>query len=391
MSLYSEYIEKKKQGKLDYVTELTKLINQYYQMTGIYLFVYVSASYKPNVPIALEQSDFYVLYDLLRNVKEKNIDFYLETPGGNGHTAEDIARFLHKKFQRIAFIISGEAKSAGTILALSGHEIYLTNTGSLGPIDAQIPYHRGRYSAHDYIEWLKEKMDEAKKEGSLNPVDAQIISQINPGEVKQVYNALQFAYDVVRKWLVKYKFSNWDKTETRKKAVTVHMKKMRANSIAKQLCNHTRWRNHGRSIKIDDLKSIGLKVISLDKNTDVVELVYRIQTICKLLCDTSSVFKIMATKDNKILRHQIAVGSIEKGEHGKRKAESVTVDVVCPKCKAKHTIKALLIDGKDKEAEKENHVVSFPKDNVLKCHCGAAIDLTSLKNEIESQTGSNIK
>jgi ClpP class serine protease len=66
------------------------------------------------------------------------IDFYTETPGGSGEAAEEIAKFLRKKFEGVNFVIAGEAKSAGTILVLSGDNIYMTDTGSLGPIDAQV-------------------------------------------------------------------------------------------------------------------------------------------------------------------------------------------------------------------------------------------------------------
>ena len=52
----------------------------------------------------------------------------------------------------------------------------MTDTGSLGPIDAQVTIGRSRQSAHDYIEWVSEKMNEAHKEGELNPFDATMIA-----------------------------------------------------------------------------------------------------------------------------------------------------------------------------------------------------------------------
>ncbi len=70
--------------------------------------------------------------------KEAGWIFTLETSGGSGEAAEEIVRFIHSKFDSISFVIAGQAKSAGTIMALSGHEIFMTDSGSLGPIDAQI-------------------------------------------------------------------------------------------------------------------------------------------------------------------------------------------------------------------------------------------------------------
>lgn len=66
-------------------------------------------------------------------------------------------------------MIAGEAKSAGTILVLSGDNIFMTDTGSLGPIDAQVRIGRSVVSAHDYKEWIDLKREEALKNGSLNP------------------------------------------------------------------------------------------------------------------------------------------------------------------------------------------------------------------------------
>jgi len=233
---------------------------------------------------------------------------YLETPGGSGETAEEIGRFLHNNFKTVSFVISGEAKSAGTILALSGNEILMTETGSLGPIDAQVKIGRSIVSAYDYMEWIKDKREEAEKQGALNPFDATMIAQISPGELGSVFHSLKFAEDLVKDWLVRYKFENWTVTETHKKPVTETMKKQRAEEIAKELTNHSKWRSHGRSIKIDDLESIGLKVTRIDDKPQLANVVYRIQTICRLLFDTATSFKIFATQDNKIFRQAVPVG-----------------------------------------------------------------------------------
>ena len=47
---------------------------------------------------------------------------------------------------------------------------------------------------------------EAEKNGKLNPFDALLISQISPGEIYGIMNSLQFAQDLVKEWLPKYKF-----------------------------------------------------------------------------------------------------------------------------------------------------------------------------------------
>ena len=105
---------------------------------------------------------------MLNGADSSKLDFYIETPGGSAEAAEEIVECLRDKFEKVSFIVTGEAKSAGTIMVLSGDEIIMTQTGSLGPIDAQVKIGRSIVSAFDYIEWTDNKREEAVKTGRLN-------------------------------------------------------------------------------------------------------------------------------------------------------------------------------------------------------------------------------
>jgi len=201
MGFMNEYINKK-MTMADLENELTELIKQYNSFRGTHLIVYAGAIGKQVPDIALSMDDYYTIYDMLREVESENLDFYIETPGGSGEAAEEIGRFIRKKFKKIFFVVSGESKSAGTILALSGDEIFMTDTGSLGPIDAQLRIGRTVGSAYDYMEWVHEKKMEAQENGMLNPFDATMVAQISPSELKGVYNSLEFAKDIVKEWIL---------------------------------------------------------------------------------------------------------------------------------------------------------------------------------------------
>jgi Serine dehydrogenase proteinase len=263
MSLLTDYIQQNR-TPLELQQELVNLIKLYNAKTGRYLFVYAAAMSKQVPAIPLSMDDYYVIFDLLRNVTGVVLDFYIETPGGSGEAAEEIVRFLRDKFTEVSFVVSGEAKSAGTIMVLSGDEIKMTRSGSLGPIDAQMEIGRSIASAYDYMEWINEKRIEAQEQGGLNPFDATMVAQISPGELRGVNNALNFAKDIVQEWLVTYKFRDWKVTTTKKQEVTSEAKKARAAEIVDALVNHTRWRSHGRSLKITDLEQIGLRIKKLD-------------------------------------------------------------------------------------------------------------------------------
>jgi len=232
----NEYINKR-YGAKELEDELKSLIQKYNKLKDTYLIVYSSAIGKPIPDLSLSMDDYYIIFDVLRNIEDKKIDFYIETPGGSGEAAEEIVRFLRSKFDDISFVVSGEAKSAGTLIVLSGDEIYMTESGALGPIDAQIKIGRSFISAFDYVEWVTEKRNEAEKTGKLNPFDATMVAQISPGELSGVQHSLSFAKDLVVEWLQNYKFKNWNRTETRNVEVTKEMKTQRANEIVGDLIN----------------------------------------------------------------------------------------------------------------------------------------------------------
>ncbi|MBI4720817.1 MAG: peptidase [Chitinivibrionia bacterium] len=384
MSLMKEYLGV---GVQELQDELLNLITRYNKLTGRYLFVYSASPENPIPQTALERPDYYVIHDLLSPQKvHRNLDFFIQTPGGSGETAEDIVKFLHSTFDTVNFVVSGEAKSAGTIMVLSGHEILMTETGSLGPIDAQVQLGRSTISAYDYMEWVKSKQAEAANPPHiLNPVDAVIIAQITPGELSGVNHALKFAEDLVIEWLPKYKFRDWNLTEKNKTPVTDEMKKSRAAEIAQQLCNHSKWRSHGRSIKIEDLLDIGLKVICIDDNPDLADVVYRIHTVTTFLYVTTSTYKIFATESDKIFKHA------SKGSSPAIPGpafDSVEITHQCSHCGKVHQLYAKFIpDPKIDEKFRKDGRSPFPGDARLKCECGFETDLSGLKNEIETNTG----
>lgn len=395
MSFMLEYIEKlKKGGAPSLEAELLKLIGQYNQIRGKYLFIYAAAIGKGIPMIPLDQSDFYMFHDLLgKKAGIHEVDVYIETPGGSGEAAEEIVRFLHNNFDTVSFLVSGEAKSAGTIIVLSGDEILMTETGSLGPIDAQMQIGRSTISAYDYTEWIESKKKEAEEKGKLNPFDATMVAQITPGELGGVLNALKFAEDLVVEWLIKYKFKKWTKTETRKIPVTEEMKKKRAGEITAELINHSKWRLHGRSIKIGDLEEIGLKIKRVEDDPKLADTVFRIQTVCRLLFESTTIFKIFATAEDKLFKQATPrEGPLRIPIPQMPIADVVQIQQQCPKCKKVHSLYGKFSPNPQIDQKLKNKgLIPFPKDAKIKCdNCGFEIDLLGIKNQIEIDRGKKI-
>lgn len=381
----NEYIQKRMSGN-QLEGELLKYIGLYNEMRDTHLIVYSSAFTKQVPGNTLIMDDYYTIFDMLKDVESKNLDFYIETPGGSGEAAEEIVKFIRSQFDNVKFVVSGEAKSAGTIIVLSGNEILMTKSGSLGPIDAQVRIGRSVISADDYCEWIKNKRDEAEKMGGLNPFDATMIAQISPGELSGVSHSLEFAKDLVVDWLAKYKFKDWVVTETRGSAVTDEMRSQKAEEIAKCLTNHKEWRSHGRSLKIDDLEKIGLRITKVDDDTNLSDIVYRIQTLIRLLYSSTSAYKIFADANAKIFVNATPAGN----QHTipSQNIDVVEVETKCQKCGKAHKLYAKFTDTNkmDKDFEMKK-VKPFPANNKLICDCGYEIDLSGIRNEIETKFG----
>lgn len=387
----SDYIAKRMSAK-DLEDELMGLIKRYNVYRKTYLLVMVSAVGKPIPDVALTQEDFYMVADMLSGLQNiPKVDIYLETPGGSGEAAEEIVEFIRGKFDYVSFVVSGEAKSAGTIMVLSADDILMTETGSLGPIDAQVRIGRSTISAYDYMEWVEEKHKEANKQGRLNPFDATMVAQINPGELKGIGHSLRFAEDLVGKWLKKYKFKHWNVTETRKKPVTEEMKDKKAQEIARKLTDHSKWRSHGRSIKIKDLEEIGLRITQIDKDELLKEIVYRIQVVCRLLAGTTSIYKIFATEKEKILKSASPMQEVQRIPQNVQVPDVVEIVHKCHKCGKEHKLYAKFKNNSSIDQDlKKKGCIPFPKDNKIKCDCGCEIDLGGIRNEIELKTGLKI-
>ncbi len=75
-------------------------------------------------------------------------------------------------------------------------------------------------------------------------------------------------------WLSRYKFKDWNKTETRGETVTEEMKEQRAKQIADLLNDPERWHSHGRAIDRKTLREeVNLKIEDLESNQELYESV----------------------------------------------------------------------------------------------------------------------
>ncbi len=255
--------------------------------------------------LAIENSDFKAdvlslngplfmgVDDILRNIIEakriafpnrKSLVVILTTTGGYIEPVHRIVDTFRHHYKYVDFIIPNYAYSAGTVLAMSGDAIYMDYYSRLGLIDPQVETLSGRQvSALGYLKQWERLLDKAKNM-KLTITEAQLmIDGFDQAELYKFEQERELSIELLKEWLVKYKFKNWKITKTRGLKVTQKMRKQRAATIAKELNNTEKWHTHGHGISMDVLQR-DLKLI-IDDYGQNHELSMKIQSYHNLLSD----------------------------------------------------------------------------------------------------------
>lgn len=346
------------------------------------ILVFASDINKGHAPISIDYEDLLAINDQVSNLSGRELDIILETPGGSGEVAEDIVKLLREKYDNIAVIVPGWAKSAGTLIAMSCDEILMEPASALGPIDAQINREGKVFSAEALIKGMDEIKKEVVDTNFLNPAYIPILQGISPGEIQGAQNALDFAKVLVREWLVQYKFKEWNVHSQTGLPVTLEEKQERANEIANCLCDHSKWLTHARSIKIQDLEEMKLVIHDYSKDSELNEAIGKYYTLLRMTLDTN-IYKVYETKDSQIFK-SINNGEVQQPQVPNQPASLVKFNMPCERCNTNIVIQANI--NVSQPIEEGN--TAFPSNNVVSCpKCEHQMNILHLRGEIESQTG----
>ena len=225
----------------------------------------------PLVPPLDDQ--FRVAIEEIRDGKGKgnHLVIVLETHGGYMETVERLVSVMREHFKRVSFVIPNFAYSAGTVLALSGDEIYMDYYSVLGPIDPQYQDAEGMdlLPGAGYLEKYNELVrDINDPEVASDAQLAYLVSNFDPARLFHIEQSIKHGISLITEWLPKYKFKNWTKTSGSRSPVTPEMKKSRAEEIAKILGKAEKWHSHGRGIPMRELRGNEIKLEIEDFGSD---------------------------------------------------------------------------------------------------------------------------
>ena len=379
MGIYAEYLDR----KMSFPALTGERKTQLARIAGIRqrdVLVYAADLRKGTAPIGIQYEDLLPFTDQLSNLTGSAIDVILETPGGYAEITEDMVRLLRDKYADVAFIVPGNAKSAGTIMVMSGDDILLEPGSSLGPIDAQLSWQGRSFSADAFLKGLEEIKDEVTATGSLNRAYIPILQNISPGEIQHAKNGLAFAKELVTRWLAQYKFRPWLTHSSTGAPVLETEREARAGEIAAQLCDHGRWLSHGRSIKMTDLNAMRLKVTNYSGQPDLFDAIRRYHTLLQMTFD-SAMYKIFETPSSQIYRFSVQAGAgapvpISVGD-------KAIAQIECSQCHSSLKVQMNF----DRGTPLEPGCIAYPAADLLKCPtCGFEHNLSAMRQQVEMQT-----
>ena len=188
-------------------------------------------------------------------VKHDTLCIILNTPGGSVETVEKLVKITRHHYQEVYFIVPDSAYSAGTIFCMSGNKIYMDYSSSLGPIDPQVFNGKNWVPALGYLDKVEEMIGKSLK-GNLTQAELIMLREQDLALLRRFEQARNLTIELLKEWLVKYKFKNWNAHSKTGNSVTDEEKKRRAEKIATDLSDNKLWHSHGRSIDIDALTGI---------------------------------------------------------------------------------------------------------------------------------------
>lgn len=209
-----------------------------------------------------------------KKAAKDRLTVFVETTGGYVETVERIVSVFRQHYATVEYVVPNYAYSAGTVLVLSGDELYMDYYSVLGPIDPQIGSQDGdgHLPGMGYLAKFEELMgqinDPTKSPDETRAQLAYLIKRFDPGKLFLIEQAIEHSKSLLKDWLPKYKFKSWTVHETSQTPVTEQDRQDRADQIAEVLGDAKRWHSHGRGVGIKELTSDGIKLKVVNYGAD---------------------------------------------------------------------------------------------------------------------------
>lgn len=243
------------------------------KITGRPLLVYATdflnkekvAACKGDVEIDLTDRDG--LIEVTQALTDKAADVLVYSPGGLPDATDSLVQILRSKFEHIRFIVPSVAKSAATMMALSGDELLMEHNAELGPIDPQFRLVKADGMAVTApAQAIIDQFDKAQELIGQDPKKLAawipILQQYGPSLYQQCLNAIELSKRYVGEWLKTGMF----------KAQGAGAEAA-AKKVVDYLGDHNQFKSHGARVGFQELRKQGVPVKILNEDKPLHEAV----------------------------------------------------------------------------------------------------------------------
>jgi hypothetical protein len=248
--------------------------------------------------INLDWSDKEGFIEAIQDIEGDSVDILLHSPGGLAEAADSIVDIIRRKFKHVRFIVPNMAKSAATMLALSGDEILMDIASELGPIDPQFTFRKGDGSivtapAQAIIDQFEAAQKSIAKDPKILAPWLPILQQYGPSLYQQAKNAIELSKDLVKEWLIEYMLMN-DPAKGR-----------RAGNIARYLSNHNNFKSHAKRVGLRELREVKalkpIKALDMSEDTDLQNKIWGLYHAISLTFGMTAAYKIFENTSGRAL------------------------------------------------------------------------------------------
>lgn len=312
-----ESLIKYQYNNLNILGEIRRSISEIQKARAKNCICYIANVLHSNINNSIDSTDDLPFNEMVNSVPDsiKEIDVILVTPGGLANQVNNFVNTLRPRFEKVNFIVLNMAMSAGTIFIMSGDEIIMSKQSRFGPIDPQIPNREGRFVPAQSIlvalEDIKKRGEERIKSNQQPDwTDIQLLRNIDPRDIGLAQSASRYSIDIVKDFLVKYKFKSWLTHTSTQAPVTDIEKNNRANEIANLLCNHSEWKSHGHAINRDVAWNLcKLKITHSESIDGLDRAMRRMWALFYWIFENTPVVKVFVSDNYCIIRHAAPINA----------------------------------------------------------------------------------
>ncbi|MBL0739924.1 SDH family Clp fold serine proteinase [Chryseolinea lacunae] len=200
------------------------------------------------LPSSIALDDIEGFTDLVNAIPaaHESIDVLLHSPGGDPNATERIVGILRNRFREVHFIIPHSAYSAATMLALSGNEITLHSSATLGPIDPQLD----GIPARSIINGFENAKQKIQLEGPETlPAYVPLLQKLDLHLLEICEDADKLSKQLVTTWLTNYMFAGKQDVET-----------VRITEIVEYFSSYDDHMTHSRPLHYGKIAQLGVMI-----------------------------------------------------------------------------------------------------------------------------------